>query len=70
MVDGIFDNVQPFDRRGTFLLTLGARGVDFGEFWLPTGATITPGGELYVCDTYNHRIQVFRITPGYAADVS
>lgn len=64
VVDGLFDNVQLFNRRGDFLLTLGGRGVDLGEFWLPSGAFIS-GGELYVCDTYNRRIQVFRITERY-----
>jgi len=64
VVDGLFDNVQLFNREGTFLLTLGKRGVDFGEFWLPAGAFIR-GDELYVCDTYNRRIQVFRITERY-----
>ncbi len=69
VVDGLFDNVQLFDRRGQFLLTLGTRGTDFGEFWLPSGAFID-GNELYVCDTYNRRIQVFRITEGYASPKS
>jgi sugar lactone lactonase YvrE len=28
---------------------------------MPNGVFIGESGELYVCDTYNHRIQVFRI---------
>ena len=66
VVDGLFDNVQLFSRAGEFLLTLGRRGTDPGEFWLPSGASIAADGELLVCDTYNRRIQVFRITEGYA----
>ncbi len=66
VVDGIFDNVQLFGRSGEFLLTLGRRGVDFGEFWLPTGLFLSESDELYVCDTYNRRVQVFRVTVGYA----
>jgi sugar lactone lactonase YvrE len=66
VVDGIFDNVQLFTRGGDFLLTLGRRGVDLGEFWLPTGVFLSESDELYVCDTYNRRIQVFRVTVGYA----
>jgi DNA-binding beta-propeller fold protein YncE len=62
VVDGLFDNVQLFDRAGAFLLTLGARGTGFGEFWLPSGAFIDGEDRLYVCDTYNRRVQVFRIT--------
>ena len=57
--------VQLFDRRGNFLLTLGRRGVDPGEFWMPSGIFIDEGDTLYVCDTYNHRVQVFRITERY-----
>jgi sugar lactone lactonase YvrE len=64
VVDGVFDNVQLFDRKGEFLLTLGQRGVGFAEFWLPSGAFIKED-TLYVCDTYNARIQVFRVTGGY-----
>jgi DNA-binding beta-propeller fold protein YncE len=67
VADSLFDNVQLFDRNGGFLLTLGARGTDFGEFWLPAGLFISDRNELYVCDTYNHRVQVFRITVPYAA---
>lgn len=66
VVDGILDNVQLFDRQGRFLLTLGQRGTDFGEFWLPSGVFLGANDELYVCDTYNRRIQVFRVTEGYA----
>lgn len=64
VVDALFDNVQLFSRQGEFLLTLGRRGTEQGEFWLPSGVFIA-GGELYVCDTYNRRIQVFRITERY-----
>jgi len=66
VVDGLFDNVQLFTRGGDFLLTLGRRGTDSGEFWLPSGAFIGDDG-LYVCDTYNRRVQVFRITERYEA---
>jgi sugar lactone lactonase YvrE len=69
VVDALFDNVQLFSRRGEFLLTLGRRGTDLGEFWLPSGMFIA-GGELYVCDTYNRRVQVFRITERYQDAVS
>lgn len=69
VVDGLFDNVQLFNRRGDFLLTIGNRGVDFGEFWLPSGAFIDDN-HLYLCDTYNRRIQVFRITEAYAGSRS
>jgi sugar lactone lactonase YvrE len=66
LVDSLFDAVQLFDRGGRYLLTVGRRGVDFGEFWLPSGLFISDRGELFVCDTYNRRVQVYRITEGYA----
>jgi sugar lactone lactonase YvrE len=64
VVDALFDNVQLFKRQGDFLLTVGRRGTDLGEFWLPAGAFIGKG-QLYVCDAYNRRVQVFRITQRY-----
>jgi hypothetical protein len=67
VVVALFDIVQLFDRNGRFLLTVGARGDDFGEFWLPTGAFLDQQGRFHVCDTYNRRIQVFRVENGHAS---
>ena len=50
---------------GDYLLTLGRRGRELGEFWLPSGLFVGAGGELYVCDTYNHRVQVFEVRERY-----
>jgi DNA-binding beta-propeller fold protein YncE len=61
VVDTLFDNVQLFDEKGEFLLTLGSRGIGQGEFWMPSGIFIDGGDKLYVCDTYNQRIQIFEI---------
>ena len=62
VADALFDNVQLFDRDGRFLLTLGARGNGFGEFWLPSGAFVErQQASSMSCDTYNRRVQVFRI---------
>jgi hypothetical protein len=60
-VDTLFDNVQLFTWEGAFLLTLGRRGTDQGEFWLPSGIFIDDDDRLYVCDTFNHRVQVFQV---------
>lgn len=38
--------------------TVGRTGSGPGEFRQPTGLAIGPGTELFVCDTWNHRIQV------------
>ncbi len=37
---------------------LGQAGHEPGQFRQPSGLAIGPGNELYVCDTWNHRIQV------------
>ena len=63
VVDSLFDAVQLFDERGEFLLAVGGRGTDPGEFWLPSGIFLDDrNGMLYVCDTFNQRVQVFRIS--------
>jgi DNA-binding beta-propeller fold protein YncE len=63
VVDSLFDTVQLFDERGEFLLAVGGRGTGPGEFWLPSGIFLDDNnGMLYVCDTFNQRVQVFRIS--------
>lgn len=62
VVDSLFDNIQLFDENGEFLLTVGGRGYFHGEFWLPSGIFIdNKTNMLYLCDTYNRRVQVFQI---------
>ena len=61
VVDGLFDNIQLFNGKGDFLLTVGGRGNGHGEFWLPSGIFLDDHDKLYVCDTYNKRLQVFQI---------
>jgi DNA-binding beta-propeller fold protein YncE len=63
LVDALFDAVQLFDRDGSYLMVFGARGRDAGQFWLPSGLAID-GNRIYVADSYNQRVQVFRILGG------
>lgn len=63
VVDGLFDNIQVFDPAGRLLLVVGGPGQAAGEFWSPTGIAVG-GGEVFVADTYNDRIQVLRILGG------
>jgi DNA-binding beta-propeller fold protein YncE len=63
VVDGLFDNVQVFDRSGRLLLVIGAAGSAPGEFWSPAGIDID-GDLIYVADTFNHRIQILRALGG------
>ena len=30
-----------------------------GEFWLPSGIFIDPNDRIWICDSYNKRVQVF-----------
>jgi DNA-binding beta-propeller fold protein YncE len=63
VVDSLFDTVQLFDESGEFLLAVGSRGTGPGEFYLPSGIFLDDNnGMLYVCDTFNQRVQVFRIS--------
>lgn len=62
VVDALFDNIQIFNDKGDFLLPVGRRGSFYGEFWLPSGIFIDDRyNMLYVCDTYNRRVQILRI---------
>jgi DNA-binding beta-propeller fold protein YncE len=36
------------------------QGHSKGEFWLPNGVFVTPDTMIFVADSYNKRVQVFR----------
>ena len=61
VVDALFDAVQIFDQSGQLLLNFGERGTGPGQFWLPSGLTIDDRDFIYVADSYNKRVQVFRL---------
>ena len=62
VADAIFDNLQVFDSGGRFLMHLGRAGSDPGQFWMPSGVAVDRlRSQLYVADSYNHRIQVFEL---------
>lgn len=46
-------------RDARIIKTTGYPGVSPGEFQCPNGIRLSKDDEVYVCDTYNHRIQVF-----------
>ena len=52
--------MQIFSREGELLLALGQQGQGQGEFWLPNGIFITADDTIFVADSYNKRVQVFR----------
>jgi DNA-binding beta-propeller fold protein YncE len=65
VVEGLYDTLQFFSPRGELLLSLGGPGTAPGEFWLPAGACLDPAqGLLFVADSYNRRVHVFRLLEG------
>jgi len=42
------------------LYYFGKKGTGFGDFQLPTGLFIDHQDHVYVVDSYNHRVQMFR----------
>ena len=59
VADTYAHDVKVFDAAGRLVATLGRRGSDEGEFNYPTHLAFARG-ELYVTDTLNSRIEVFR----------
>lgn len=63
LVDALFDAVQMFDGEGRYLMAFGGRGREPGRMMLPAGLAID-GDRIYVADSYNQRVQVFRFLGG------
>jgi sugar lactone lactonase YvrE len=59
-IDGALEALQVFDRSGRLLLYVGQSGEGAGEFSLPGGAFIDAADRLFVADTHNARVQIFR----------
>jgi len=49
-----------FDREGRLLYYFGQKGSGFGEFQLPTGLFIDRNDKMYVVDSFNRRVQIFK----------
>jgi hypothetical protein len=61
-VEGLYDSLIFFSPSGELLLTIGGAGSDPGQFWLPAGLVMDHERDLlFVADSYNSRVQVFRI---------
>lgn len=60
-VEGLYDSLVFFDGEGRLLLNVGGPGSGPGEFWLPAGMAFDAEQQLlFVADSYNSRVQVFR----------
>lgn len=57
------DRLQIFSDRGEFLLAFGGEGSEPGKFLMPAGVAIEDD-RIYVADSYNGRVQVFRFLGG------
>jgi DNA-binding beta-propeller fold protein YncE len=61
VTDAHTDRVSLYTDDGRLLLTIGGRGVDPGRFSFPAGIAAHPDGRVAVADSFNRRIQVFRL---------
>jgi len=62
VADAMANQVQIFDTDGIFLLGFGTDGEGPGAFQMPTGLAIW-NDMIYVTDSFNRRVQVFRYLP-------
>ena len=56
VVDG--DRIQKFTNEGNILRFVGGRGDSPYQFFYPVGIGISPGDKVYICDAFNHRVQI------------
>jgi hypothetical protein len=64
VTDAIFDAIQIFDNTGSLLLYLGEAGQEPGQFWIPSALYIDHTNRIFVSDSYNQRVQIFRFLGG------
>ena len=60
--------LQKFTSSGELIKCIGHRGSEEGEFDDPRGATLYDN-QVYVCDRYNHRIQVFDLDLNFVRSI-
>lgn len=59
VLEGTAARVTVLNPDGTVATTWGRPGTGDGEFQEPWGVTVAPNGDVYVADTWNHRVQKF-----------
>ena len=57
-------SIKMFNLDGEFIYTFGKKGVNDGELNKPRYLSVSKDGLLMVCDSYNHRVQVFELPSG------
>ena len=60
VADSDLNCVQKLNMNGEYITQFGCQGQSFGEFQCPRGLHVSQSELLFVCDRYNHRIQVFQ----------
>jgi sugar lactone lactonase YvrE len=58
--DFVNNQIQKFTSNGTFITKWGSSGSGEGQFNRPENVAVDSSGNVYVGDTSNNRIQVFR----------
>ena len=53
------DRILKFTENNRFIERWGSSGSDNGNFKFPSGIAVDLSGNVFVTDTYNHRIQIF-----------
>ena len=64
------DRVMVFNNAGEYLYDIGSKGSGDGQFLCPIGLAIDKFNRLIVCDTNNHRLQLFTLDGKYVAKVA
>ena len=67
--DALLDSVALFNQDGGYLMSIGTTGGDPGEFSFPAGIASDQDGRVAVVDSFNRRIQVFRLVSPQAQTV-
>ena len=57
-------SIKMFNLHGEFIYTFGKKGVNDGELNKPRYLSVSKDGLLMVCDSYNHRVQLFELPSG------
>ena len=53
------NKVLIMEQNGKIVGNFGGEGGEPGKFNRPTGVALSPEGQLFVVDSWNHRIQIF-----------
>ena len=60
----MYDVVQIFNQRASFCWSLEEAALEDGKMWLPAGLYIDKEDKIYLADSYNNRVQVFKYLKG------